>query len=93
MALDSEILYYFDQFGHHASQGKWIWPKSVACPRSQKQWSVSKNHWSKRPKFTFFSSHMGSSQLWEGLTRIWVTWVLVHGCVVLSTVDEIKVSN
>ena len=53
------ILYYFDQFGRHASQGKWIWPKSVACLRSQKQWLVSKNHWSKRPKFTFFFEPYG----------------------------------
>ena len=48
------ILYYFDRFGRHASQGKWIWPKSVACPRSQRQWPASKNHWSKRPKNFFF---------------------------------------
>ena len=57
------LLYYFDQFGRHASQGKWIWPKSVACPRSQRQWPASKNHWSKRPKKIFFLSPTGSFQL------------------------------
>src|ERR1700678_2949411 len=36
--LEIELLYYSDQFGCHMSQGKWIWPKSIACPRSQKKW-------------------------------------------------------
>jgi hypothetical protein len=52
-----QLLYYFDQFGRHASQGKWIWPKSVACPRSQRQWLVSKNYWSKRLKTIFFEPY------------------------------------
>ena len=29
------LLLHFIQFGRHASQGLWSWPKSVACPVSQ----------------------------------------------------------
>jgi len=57
----SLLLYYFDQFGRHTSQSKWIWLKSVACPMSHVTWSqrqrpVPKNHWSEIPKFQKFSA-------------------------------------
>lgn len=32
------VLYQFDWFGHPMSQGKWMWPKLVVCPRSHSQW-------------------------------------------------------
>jgi hypothetical protein len=30
-----DILYHFDMFVRHASQGSWMWTKSVSCPGSQ----------------------------------------------------------
>jgi hypothetical protein len=42
--FESDLLYYFNQFGCHRSQGQWLWPKLVACPVSQKIWPAFKKH-------------------------------------------------
>ena len=39
-----ELLYHFVQFGRHASQDLWPWPKLVACPMSQANWPALKNN-------------------------------------------------
>ena len=38
VVLEKAILYHFDWFSHHASQGKWFWPNSITCPVSQMVW-------------------------------------------------------
>ena len=35
------VLYHFDWFGRHASQGLWSWPNSVTCPASQPLWPTT----------------------------------------------------
>ena len=35
------ILYHFELFGRHASQGQWMWTKLVNCPESQPKWLMS----------------------------------------------------
>ena len=37
----SQVLYHFDWFGRHASQGLWSWPNSVTCPLSQPLWPTT----------------------------------------------------
>ena len=84
------ILYYFDQFGHHVSQGKWIWPKSVACPRSQRQWLVLKNHWSKIPNFFKPYGHLsGRAALTIGLKFLTGWWWSFVQLVTGHTLDRI----
>ena len=34
------LLYHFELFGRHVSQGLWIWTKSVICPGSQRKWPM-----------------------------------------------------
>ena len=40
-SMDSMLLYHFDWFGHHASQGLWSWPNSFTCPTSQPLWPTT----------------------------------------------------
>ena len=45
------LLYHFNWFGHHTSQGLWFWLNSVTCPLSQPLWPMTfggSKKWSKK---------------------------------------------
>ena len=59
------ILYHFDWFGHHMSQGLWSWLNSVTCPVSQPLWPTTfggSKKWSKTALEKMFSMGVGHMQ-------------------------------
>ena len=55
----NHLLYHFDWFGCHTSQGLWSWLNSVTCPTSQPLWPTAfggSKKWSKKTFKKIFTS-------------------------------------